>query len=292
MERTILQTARGPVDVVVEGTGPAILYFHGTLSGSDLALARDRSLTEEGFQLIIPHRPGFYGTPLRRNSTTAYTADLAGLVLDQLGVDRVAVVGTSAGGLPAMAFSIRHAARTAALVLQCSQVHRWDGPEWAPTAHQWIYRWGRFTVTRWLIWQIHIRILRFSSPQQCLCNLSGPRFAEVQHDPIALQMAEAAYNELRRLRFHRLGYYNDLRAWTTEDVLATGKVKCPTLILHDPLDPIAPFKHAEYAAKVIEHSELLSLHAAGHLIWAGRDAQQMQQCRSEFLRRHLPQRAG
>jgi len=42
------------------------------------------------------------------------------------------------------------------------------------------------------------------------------------------------------------------------------KVACPTLILHDPFNPIAAFRHAQYAAMMIAGAELLSLHAPGH----------------------------
>jgi pimeloyl-ACP methyl ester carboxylesterase len=64
-------------------------------------------------------------------------------------------------------------------------------------------------------------------------------------------------------------------------------VRCPTLLLYDPLDPTAPFCHAEYAAARIPDAKIIELNAGGHLIWYGRDSGLMQQQRTAFLRQQL-----
>src|SRR6185436_3576350 len=102
-----IETSRGPVEYLVEGSGPSILYFHGTPCSNRLAADMERELIDAGFQLIIPHRPGYYGTPLGDRYTTADCADAAVAVLDELGVKRVAAIGTSGGGPPVLAFATR-----------------------------------------------------------------------------------------------------------------------------------------------------------------------------------------
>src|SRR5688572_12975879 len=110
----VVQTTKGPVEVLESGHGRPILYFHGTGAGSDIVPAMEHPLVEAGFRLIVPNRPGYYGTPLSCGRTAGDCADRAAELLDRLGVGRAAVIGTSGGGPGATAFAARHPARTAA----------------------------------------------------------------------------------------------------------------------------------------------------------------------------------
>ncbi len=289
VRQQLIEAPDGPVEFTVEGQGPPVLYFHGTPCGNELTLEMERSLVDDGFQLIVPHRPGFYGTPLAGRNTTAHCADLAAFVLGYIGIDRAAVIGTSAGGPPALAFAARHPRRTAALVLQCAQTHRWDDPRWVPPKHQWLYQAVRRSGTRWLFCQFFPVLfrIRFPTARLYLQNLTGPRFADLQYDKAALELAKSLHRTVRRFRVHRRGYYNDLTTWSRENVLSEAVVTAPTLLLYDPLDPAAPLCHGEYAANMIRGSQLVTLHAGGHLLGFGPDAESMQQRRMAFLREHL-----
>lgn len=284
-----IETSRGPVEFVVAGSGPAVLYFHGTPCRNQLAVEMERPLIAARFQLIVPQRPGYYGTPLAGRRTTADCADLATLVLDHLGVDRVAVMGTSGGGPSALAFAIRFPARTAALVLQCAQVHRWDARQWAPTSRPWLYHCFRRRLPRWLFCRCFPLLfrVRFPGPDHYLQDLAGPRYPELLEDRAFQQFIAMLQGGICDFRHERPGYYNDVSTWVREDVLSTGRVACPTLLLHDPEDPAVPFCHAQYAASQIDGAELLKLHVGGHWIWYGRDAGRMCERRAAFLRQHL-----
>jgi pimeloyl-ACP methyl ester carboxylesterase len=101
-----------------------------------------------------------------------------------------------------------------------------------------------------------------------------------------MQFASGFEDGLADFRQVRRGYANDVRSWTREDVLSTDSVRCPTLLLHDPQDPAAPFCHAEYAAAKIPGAEIVELNTGGHLIWYGPDANRMHDRRTAFLREH------
>ena len=64
-----------------------------------------------GYRVLTPDRPGYLGTPIVNGGTPERQADLAAALLDTLGIDRVAVVGLSAGGPGAIQFAVRHADR-------------------------------------------------------------------------------------------------------------------------------------------------------------------------------------
>ena len=92
----------------------------------------EQQLIADGFQLIVPHRPGYYGTPL---------GDRA----DDGGLHRIGGTGSRSpkhrtrrrhrniGRRPAGARICRALSeRTSAVILQCAQTHRWDDRRWAP----------------------------------------------------------------------------------------------------------------------------------------------------------------
>ncbi len=64
------------------------------------------------------------------------------------------------------------------------------------------------------------------------------------------------------------------------------EVKCPTLVIYDPADPIVPQPRADWALSAIPGARARELHAGGHLIWMGKDAERMQRERLAFLREH------
>src|SRR5260370_6297925 len=99
IENRQVTTSKGIVEYSDVGQGISILYFHGTGAGNDAAVMMERWLLEDGFRLIVPNRPGYYGTPLCSGPSPGECADLAAELLDQLKIDRVAVVGTSGGRL-------------------------------------------------------------------------------------------------------------------------------------------------------------------------------------------------
>lgn len=137
MENHILDTESGPVEYAVRGTGNPILYFHGTGAANEIVFPFEQPLLDSGFQLIVPNRPGYYGTPLLDRRGASACAQVARELLDRLAIDKVAVIGTSGGGPPASRFAAEFPDRTACLVLQCAQAHRWDGAKWLPKGMGW-----------------------------------------------------------------------------------------------------------------------------------------------------------
>jgi pimeloyl-ACP methyl ester carboxylesterase len=99
----------------------------------------EQELLDAGFRLLVPNRPGYFGTPLAGRTSGQACARLASAVLDSLGVSRVAVIGTSGGGPAALSFAASFPERTSALILQCAQTHRWDDLSWWPKQNRWIY---------------------------------------------------------------------------------------------------------------------------------------------------------
>lgn len=110
-------TRSGPLEYAVAGQGPPVLVLHGTGGGFDQGLLIAGGLAERGFGIIAPSRFGYLGTPMPVSAGPAAEADAMVDLLDHLDIDRLAVVGASAGALPAMEMALRHPGRCAALAL-------------------------------------------------------------------------------------------------------------------------------------------------------------------------------
>ena len=289
MENQILDTDSGPVEYAVEGTGNRILYFHGTGAANELVFPFEQPLLDSGFQLVVPNRPGYYGTPLLDRRSASACAKLANQLLDGLAIDKVAVIGTSGGGPPASRFATEFPDRTACLVLQCAQAHRWDNTKWLPKG------------MGWSLPLFHIRLLRpfMRVYNRVVCTWRRRR---AKHFVQAYQDAELDMDELENAQQlipmlleaseqcsrKPAGIENDWNIYLGDNWIEPGAIRCPTLVIHDPSDLIVPFAHAEWALRAIDNAEFCSV-GAGHLIWIGRDAVRMHDQRITFLRQHFAQ---
>ncbi len=113
----LLETRFGPLEYAVAGSGRPVLMLHGTGGGFDQGLLFTNALRGLGHQIIAPSRFGYLRSSFPADPSPANQADALVALLDALGIDRLAVIGGSAGALPAAVFAARHPDRCAALVL-------------------------------------------------------------------------------------------------------------------------------------------------------------------------------
>lgn len=283
----IIETSRGPVEFSDSGEGIPILYFHGVGVGGELFLRVEQPLVEDGFRLLIPNRPGYYGTPISCGKTLVDCVDLAAELIEFLGIPDVAVMGSSGGGFFALAFAARHHGKTKCLVLACANTHHWDESRWLPKDSRWtLPLLRRPFLRRWLLRSYRLQ-MRFTRARTYLKRSSGRRFADVQTNESALELCRTSLSSMAECLRQPAGFDNDFRILLHEQAMQPGAVSCPTLVIHDELDPVAPVEHAEWAVANIPGAEHCNVRAAGHLIWVGRDADEMHRRRVEFLRRHV-----
>jgi 2-hydroxy-6-oxonona-2,4-dienedioate hydrolase len=113
----LASTPDGPIEYAEAGSGAPVLVIHGAGGGFDQGLEFAQPLIEHGFRVIAPSRFGYLRTPLRTDASPMAQADAHASLLDTLHLDRVAVVGVSAGAPSAMQLCLLHPGRCSALVL-------------------------------------------------------------------------------------------------------------------------------------------------------------------------------
>lgn len=116
----VVETDCGPIEYATFGEGNPVLVVHGIFGGFDQGLVIARGNVGVEFHSVAPSRFGYLRTPLLDDASPAAQADAFACLLDELGIQQAAVMGTSAGGTSAIQFALRHPDRCSALVLLCS----------------------------------------------------------------------------------------------------------------------------------------------------------------------------
>ena len=125
------RTARlsyGDMAYVDQGEGVPVLSVHGIFGGYDQACDTARTLGS-GYRIIAPSRFGYPGSDVKGDGTPSEQADAFCELLDQLGIDKVWVLATSAGGASAIRFALDHPERTYGLILYSSAMPPAERPE-------------------------------------------------------------------------------------------------------------------------------------------------------------------
>ena len=241
----IAETALGPVEYQMTGSGPAVIYAHGTPGGYDQGISFARFFGGEdnlGCTFISPSRPGYLRTPLSSGTTPEAQADLYTALLDMLGMEKASVIGFSGGGPSALQFAIRHPDRCRSLIMMGGIVQRHDVQERMQRLPFW-KRGGQKLVEALLISD---RFLYFVVPIA--------RYIPSGDAVAGMLCSGAHYKSLRRT-----GFENDQTQFAAIEPYPLAQISAPTLIVHGKQDGDVPFADAELLAREIPNAQLMEL---------------------------------
>ena len=109
VDRHVISTRWGAVEYAELGSGDPVLVVHGIFDNCVGAVLSVRDYS--GRRLIAPSRFGYLGSNMPLDATPAHQADAFVALLDALGIDRIDVVGVSAGATSALQLALRHPER-------------------------------------------------------------------------------------------------------------------------------------------------------------------------------------
>ena len=236
-----------------------LLLFNGI--GANIELVEPFVDALPGPEAVIFDVPGVGGSPVPawpyRPSTLAR---LAARLLDQLGHERVDVLGVSWGGALAQQFAFQHAARCRRLVLAATS----PGHLMVP---------GKLGV-----------LLRMASPRRYKDADYMKRIAGDIYGGALRRSPELAREHLRHVHWSSdYGYYLQLLAgigWTSLPWLAL--LRQPTLVMSGADDPLVPMANARILAGLIPDARLVVVDD-GHLFLVT-NARESARIVAEFLR--------
>lgn len=259
-----VQTARGTVECVDHGQGPAVLAVHGGMGGWDQGVLLARALFGDAppLRVIAPSRPGYLGTPLAGKETPEAQADLFAALLDQAGVERALVCAVSAGGPSALLFALRHPERCAGLVLVSTCTGRLELP---PNIRR------RLPLMRLLVRIPGLAALmrrRAASGRSASRSISSPelRARTLAHPEAGVLFRALQVSVFERMADRLAGTANDMARFDVLAPIPMEQVAVPVLAIHGTADPVVAFDHGRRAAETIPGAELMAVEAGEHVV--------------------------
>lgn len=256
----VANTTAGPIEFAEKGAGLPLLAIHGAGGGYDQGLSNAAEFVGDGFRVIAPSRFGYLGTPVPADASSTAQADAHAAVLAELKVDKVVVVGISAGARSAIELALRHQDMVAALILMVPATY-------APTSSVAIEdsRGSRFAF--WLVnagadfaWWATGKI----APAALI------RFLGVSPQVVAAAPVVDQHRVMRIVRgvqplsLRFLGINIDSIPALHRPALE--KITAPTLVISARDDLYNTLPAAEFAAATIPNAKLIVYDRGGHLL--------------------------
>jgi pimeloyl-ACP methyl ester carboxylesterase len=273
---TIAQTTQGPIEYRTVGQGLTLLILNGGHTNCHSPLGHEPFFLQEGYQLLIPSRPGYGKTPSSTGRTAEAFADALVSLLDLLHGDQVVVVGISGAGPTALQLAGRHPERVSKVILQ-NAVTGVTFPTgltrigtyllFNPWAERWTWAafraFGRTAPQAAL--KLMMRSLSTLPPDQVLAAMRQDQ----QHAALAFLLASRS----------GAGFLHDIRHHCGD----LGRITAPTLIIQSHYDGSIDASHADFALAHIPQAERFVSEAESHLLWFSAHDQEVQAKMRAFL---------
>jgi len=278
MESKIAELKKAKMEYTLQGEGPVILNLHGGHSNCRENFGI-QPLLDAGYSILTPSRPGYGRTDVEVGKTAAETAASLVELLDNLEIEKVYLIGVSAGGPAAIYLAANYPTRVKKLVLESAASKAWLSKSDID------YKIGKIIFNPKLqkITWFMLRGIANNFPK-FFAKLFLPQFSMLSKSEVMASMDSIDISKLVKM-VNRYGSDNgfvyDLEHQTEREVLQ--KIKAPTLIIHSRYDKSVSFEHAEYAAENIKNSEIYSDDFWGHLIWLGKGSEKRDNKILDFL---------
>ena len=232
----------GEITYVDSGEGEVILSVHGIFGGYDQAYDTCKDFCSD-YRIIAPSRFGYLGSDVSGDGTPARQAAAYVELLDKLGIDKVYLLATSAGGSVAIRFALDYPQRAKGLILYCSAMPPVEKPE---------------------------KYAEYAGPPPFLCNdyimfLLSPMF-----EPIMGMEPSTIYSMLP-INDRKVGVILDASVTNPDMARDFGEypiedLQVPTLIFHAKDDKLASYIETEKAVARFPNCTFISFESGGHLL--------------------------
>lgn len=237
-----VQLSYGNMSYVDTGEGETILSAHGIFGGYDQAYDTCKDFSSD-YRIIAPSRFGYLDSDILGDGTPAEQATAYVELLDKLGIDKVYLLATSAGGSVAIRFALDYPERTKGLILYCSAMPFTEKPE---------------------------KYSEYAGPPAFLCNdftmfLISPLF-----DPI-MGMEPSTICSMLPVSDRKNGVVLDASVTNLDmarnyDDYRIEELQVPTLVFHAKDDKLASCTDTEKAVKRFPNCTFIPFESGGHLI--------------------------
>lgn len=261
---TTIPSRFGTMEYATAGEGSPVLMVHGTGGGFDQGLEFADRLSGRGFRVIAPSRFGYLKTDFPADPSTANQADAFVDLLDALEIDRLPVIGGSAGALPAIEFAIRHPDRCSGLVAIVPATYAPDRPAFQPMTASQERAMRRMLGSDFLFWAA-MQLMRDRMIGTMLATDPGLVAAAA---PAERARAERILAEILPVSQRSRGLMNDAVLAADPAPQALNRISAPTLAISVEDDRFGTVDGARFIAAQVPGARLVVYPTGGH-IWIG-----------------------
>lgn len=254
----VMSSPYGNIEYTEGGTGPDVLVIHGSGGGFDQGELMVRAVLGDQFHWIAPSRFGYLRSTFHEGATFDDQAHAYGHLLDQLGINKVAVVALSHGGPSALLFAVLYPERITSLTLISCGVASSSTEDQAQANQK-----GAMWVTIFKYDPLYWGITKLFNRQ--LMELMGANDAVIATlTPEQRAMAEQVIDYMNPVAPRFSGATFDNKASMPNERIRA--IQAPTLIFHAEDDTLQLYHNAEFAAANIPGATLRSFERGGHLL--------------------------
>ncbi|MFE0752012.1 alpha/beta fold hydrolase [Gordonia sp. NPDC058843] len=289
----LVETPSGPAEYVDVGTGPPLVFLHGSPGGCDQGVLMTGFLAG-GHRVIAISRPGYLGTPLGPDtrSPTAQ-AELIAAVLDALGIGRFALMCWSGGGPAAYSLAAAVPDRVVSMVAVAAVSTRFDprsslrGRLELSEEKLLFSRFGQWLATTLAAKAPSTAISTILSGEGDLSRaqiraLTADIVADDEQRAFAIDLFDTVSGA------RKAGFDNDFDQFRDLD-LPLAAITAPVLAIHARTDADVPFGQSVHAVDQVTGARLEAIDEGTHLsMWLGSDAARLQSLVDKHLRAASP----
>ncbi len=253
-ESRLLETPFGAMEYAISGQGKPVLLIHGAGGGFDQGLWLGRICLEGGYQFIAPSKFGYLSSHAPEEFSAKLQAEQYRILLDYLGIEKVSIIGVSAGGPSSMQFANDFPERAEKLVLLSAVSMPPHPNDKDPFYVKIIQTIQKSDFAYWLFTK--------ALKSQILSLIGIPSDDYKKFTPEQKALANELLDVMHPMSMRRKGTITD--GLIIRDFKIPGNISIPTLIIHSKNDGLVSYSHAEYANQQIEGSTLVLYENGGH----------------------------
>jgi pimeloyl-ACP methyl ester carboxylesterase len=253
-ESKLLDTRFGQMEYAISGQGKPVLLIHGAGGGFDQGLWLGRICLEGDYQFIAPSKFGYLNSEVPEEYSAKVQAEQYRILLDDLGIEKVSIIGVSAGGPSSMQFANDYPERTEKLILLSAVSMPPNPNDKGPFFIKIIQTIQKSDFAYWLFTKaFKIQIL----------SLFGIPAAEYKSfTPEQKELANQLLDLMHPMSLRHKGTVID--GIIIKDFKIPESISVPTLVIHSKNDGLVSYSHAEYANQRIEGSKFILYDNGGH----------------------------
>lgn len=255
---SLVASPYGDIEFSEGGSGPDVLIVHGSGGGFDQGELIAEAVLGDQFHWIAPSRFGYLQSTLLPEATLDDQAHAYAALLDDLGVEKVAVIAMSHGGPSALTFAVLYPERVSSLTLLSTGVAASTSSAQSEANDK-----GSALVKIYEIDALYWGITKFFRPQFLEMLGVNPQVG-ANLTPAQMVWANRTIDGMNPVSLRSAGVLFDNQVPLPGERIRA--IQAPTLVVHAKDDSLQLYHNAEFAAANIPNAQLMSFEYGGHFV--------------------------